>query len=501
LSWAVGYTSTQNILSSFVPTRATVISSHVDDSDPQDKTASVDVGFTTKSGRIVRTTIQPDPNQFDGALRGQKLPILYDPAAPSDAAYSGPGGDSAYPNLHGWEWPAYYGAAAWLSLALVLFSTGASRFIGITRAALTSVTTPVRLKKTSFEVVVTDQLPDSYGLEWRVLPGQADIADEARILGKPEAGRWLIVRLDNDRLIWPASKAQPLLASAILRRPVVPSGPVGTVHLLLAGYAQMVELLGKLPIVMRQPPGVGINWWIIGALRPVVKSLLTIHLRRRLMALASALLWAASLCDDEPNHQSRRSLVEASNECRAFAETLPRRSLLAVLVTVAATSITIIGPFLLLPHIQFSGQVLGQYALPVLIGVLIFGVAPMLIFFRSVQCKRALFNPASANFNRPLTEPEAGVTADWNVYELERAAFAAVGVPEPNEWEAGRPIRWLVGFFYLAAISIPIGYVAPLITLAILGTSIVVFAIVKTYQWQHRVRTLQGSRDNSRAAP
>ena len=37
------------------------------------------------------------------------------------------------------------------------------------------------------------------------------------------------------RLVWPASKAQPLLTSAALRLPLVQPGRIGSVHLLLAG--------------------------------------------------------------------------------------------------------------------------------------------------------------------------------------------------------------------------------------------------------------------------
>ena len=43
----------------------------------------------------------------------------------------------------------------------------------------------------------------------------------------------------------------------------------------------------------------------------------------------------------------RRILAEASDECRAFAQTLPRCGLLAVLAAIAATVLTIISSFLL----------------------------------------------------------------------------------------------------------------------------------------------------------
>jgi hypothetical protein len=343
-----------------------------------------------------------------------------------------------------------------------------------------------------------DQLPNSYSLEWRLLQHQPDAAGDVRILGQPAAGGWLVVRLDDGRFVWPASKAQPVLASAALRLPVVQPGRVGSVHLLLAGYAQIVDLLSTLPVVVSRPPGSNTDWWWLGALRPVVKTLVSLHMRRRLAALSSALLRAALLCDDEPDSQSRRILAGASAECRAFAGTLPRRGLLAVLATIAATSLSIVSPFLLLPHIQLTGRVVSQYVPPVLAGVLIFGVAPLLMFFRSVRYKRALFNPPSGSSDRSVIKSAANINTNWDVYALERVAFAAVAVPEQREWESRQTARWLIGTIYLAAIAIPIGYAMPLPTLIILGASAALFAIVKNYRWQRRVHALPASLDQSK---
>src|SRR5215469_14877400 len=87
---------------------------------------------------------------------------------------------------------------------------------------------------------------------------------------------------------WPASRA-----ISGLKLPVVQPGPAGSVHLLLAGYAQVVHLLALMPPVIRRPPGPETDWWVLGALRPVVKTLVTQHLRRRLAALSGALQRAA----------------------------------------------------------------------------------------------------------------------------------------------------------------------------------------------------------------
>ena len=482
---------------------ATVISSR-NNGDPQDLQIWVDVWFRTKSDRIVRATIQPYPYGLGKISRGEKLPIRYNTTAPSQAAYNGPGGDDGgYFDAGALEGPAYFGAAAWLSLAVALLLTGLSRFIGITRAALTSVATPVRLR-TSGELVYADQLTDCCSLEWRVLPGQPDISGDVRILGEPAPGRWLIVRLDDGRLVWPGSSAYPMLASAAWRLPVVQSGCVGSVHLLLAGYAQIVDLMGTLPVVIRRRPESKADWWSLGALRPVTRALVTIHARRRLAALSGGLLRAALLCD-ESNSQARRILAETSEECRTFARALPRRSIVAALAAIAATSLSILSPFLLMPHIELRGRVISKDVPLLLVGVLIFGVAPLLIFFRSVRWKRALFNPPSASTGPAIIGDAANGNPNWDVYELERAAFTAVAVPVPSEWESWKLIRWLVVAIYVAAIVIPFAFGAYVIfpfgrldgtfVFPCLGAWVALFSLVKTYKWQRRMRTLQATLD------
>jgi hypothetical protein len=179
-------------------------------------------------------------------------------------------------------------------------------------------------------------------------------------------------------------------------------------------------------------------------------------------------------------------------------------------------SISILSPFLLLPHLPLSGRVVSQYIPPVLVGVLIFGVAPLLMFFRAVRYKRALFNPPSPNSGRPdiyagvLTryitrymnelKSATNVNTDWDVYKLERKAFATVAVPEQREWESRQTILWLIGAIYLAAIAIPLGYAFPMPTLILLGASAALFAVVKTYRWQRRVHALQASRGPAQAS-
>jgi hypothetical protein len=248
---------------------------------------------------------------------------------------------------------------------------------------------------------------------------------------------------------------------------------------------------GAEPLGRRQPE-TQTEWWALGALRPVVKALVNVHLRRRLATLGSALLRAALLCDDEPESQSRRMFSDASSECRAFAATLSRRSLLAVLATFAATVLSIVSPFLLLPHIPLNGRAIGLWVLLVLIvTIIVFGWAPMNVFFHSVRWKKALFNPASDTSGEPISKPAANVNVDVDVYKLERAAFAAAKLPEPHEWE------WraesLVSIIYPAAIvilllSIVVPWRGATSIVALVG----LFYVVRmSFRWHRRVRARQ----------
>ena len=165
--------------------------------------------------------------------------------------------------------------------------------------------------------------------------------------------------------------------------------------------------------------------------------------------------------------------TEASDECRAFAETLPRRRLLHRSGGTGhhtATSLTIVSPFLLLPHVLVSWHALLAVVRADLHtrAYLRSGTAVDIIFL-SVRCKQALFKTDPGNPDKPVTESIANVKRDWDVYELERAAFTAVAVPQPSEWETRQPIRWLIGAIYFAAIAILPATSSPWPTLIILG--------------------------------
>jgi hypothetical protein len=446
------------------------------------------VRFRTTTGHVVRTTIDP----YNATLvREQEVPVHYDPASPARAEYAGPGGDDNYADV-----VFDYAAAAVVALvAAALLACGAARLTGIIRAA---VATPVRpeLIQAPGEYRMRAEHPQGgYSLEWRVLWFQPDTTGELRLHGTLAAGQWLVIRRADDRLIWPASKAQPVLDSAAPELPVVRPGPAGSARLLLAGYAQVIGLLATLPTVIHRPPEPGANWWRIGALRPVVETLVTVHLRRRLAVLGSALLRAALVCDDDPASPSRRELAEASSECLALAGTLPRRGWLAVLVTAIATALSIVGPFLPLPHIPFSPHAISQHVVQLLFSVLVFGIAPLLVYFRSVQCKRALLSPASASTSQPADEQAALPGAGWDVYKLEHDAFTAVAVPEPAEWESGEVIPLLVSVIYYTAIVYYFTGHHFIPTIIVLGATVALVLIIAAATWLHGVLTRQGPQE------
>jgi hypothetical protein len=481
---------------------ATVISEHADNSDPEDKTLSVDVRFADKAGTTEQATIQPDPYTFAPVSRGQKIPILYDEDKPSRAVYDASNGD--YGDDEGlfdagqWKGPASLGAVLWFSLAATLLLAGAWRLVGTMRAALVPLTVPVHLR-TANGVVKADGADGIYALEWRVLPGQPELTGLVGILGGAAPGRWPVARLDTGRLVWPRSKAHPVPETAVLQLPEMGPEPLAPVYLLLAGYAQLFDLLDALPAVILRPPEEHANWWVIGALRAVVRALVTLRARRQLKALSTTLLRSSLLCG-ESDARSRRSLARAAEECRTLADGLPQRSLIAAVTTIAATALSIISPFLLIPHVDLTSWDVTR-GLPLLLSFLVvfFGFLPLTIWFRSIRWKQALFNPPApipARAGRPTAEQKSA----WDVYALERAAFAQVGLQAPGKGESPRTIRRLVTTLYIVAAvtpftaglqisAFPLGTLRGTLIFPVLGIWLVSFCGAKVFQWQRRVRT------------
>jgi hypothetical protein len=475
-----------------VPATASVVRSWTVN-DQGDSEPYAYVRFKTRSGKIVHTTIEP--NTEIAPPLGARIPILYNRVKPHEAGYAGPGGDSVYGQGALFSGPpAFFFAAVSFAGALVLLTAGIWRLMGIIRTDVSGSGFPVRLR-ISRQVARAAGVAAGHDLEWRLMdragnePGYPDGECDARILGRPAAGRMLIARLEDGQLFWPASRAQPVVAAGRLSLPSTRPGGAGSAQLLLAGYAQVVDVLGVLPVVIRRPPGAGAQWWgWFGALRPMVKTLITLHVRRRLSELGGALLRASLMCDSGSG--PRRELAQASEECLALARTLPRRNLLAVLATVTATVITIVSPFLLLPHIPLSSQTI-YVMLPAVAGALIFGTAPLYMFFQSIRYKRLLFKPAPADAARPAADHAASAGEDWDVYELERAAFTAVGVPQPAEWESRRAVRWLIGAVYALPVAIGFGIALPMPTLIVVGVAAACAAAWRSYRWLRAIHNLR----------
>jgi hypothetical protein len=490
---------------------AIVIRENVLDRDPDDKIISVDVQFADKAGTVVRATVMPYPYAFAPVSRGQKIPIIYNETQPKQAVYNGLGGDDRGLFDPGrWKGPAYFGAVVWFSLAAVLLLAGVLWLVGTMRAALVRVAVPARLR-TAGNVIRVDQADGMYALEWRVLPHQPELTGLVGILGGAAPGSWPIARLDTGQLVWPRSRAHPVPATAILRLPDMGPGPQASVHRLLAGYAQVFDLLDALPVVIRRSPEAEPAWWVIGAFRPVVRALVTAHARRRLTALSVALLRSSLLCG-ESDARSRRSLAGAAGQCRAFADSLPQRSLTAAVATIVATALSVISPFLLLPHAELTTWDLTR-GLPLLLSLLIvfFGFLPLTVFFRSNQWKQTLFNPPAPAPARD-GQPTIGRESTWDIYALERAAFTGAGLREPGKGESPETMRrWVTTLYVVAAVipfatglqitALPLGTLRGTLVFPALGIWLVLLCGKKVSQWRLMVRLMHSPPKLSEPAP
>jgi hypothetical protein len=463
---------------------------------------------------IRQATISPDPYTFAPVSRGQKVPILYDVEKPSRAVYNATNEDYGYDeglfSAGQWEGPAFLGAVVWFGLAATLLLAGAWRLIATMRAALVPLSVPVHLR-TADGVVRADRAGGMYALEWRVLPGQPELTGPVGILGGATGGRWPVARLNTGRLVWPRSKAHPVRETAVLQLPEMGSEPLASVYLLLAGYAQLFDLLDALPAVILRPPEERSSWWGIGALRAVVRALVTVRSRRRLKTLSTTLLRSSLLCG-ESDARSRQSLARAAEECRTFAAGLPQRSLIAAVTTITATALSIVSPFLLLPHVDLtSGPVVSL--LPLLLSglVVFFGFLPLTIWFRSVRWKQALFSPSAAVPAR-AGQPAAGHNSTWDVYALECSAFAQVGLRTPGKEESLTAMRRVVTALYIVAVvtpfvaglqisAFPLGTLRGTLVFLLLGIWLVLYCGAKVFEWRRIVRIRHGVLGLQAASP
>jgi hypothetical protein len=336
--------------------------------------------------------------------------------------------------------------------------------------------------QSSGRTVLAAHARDGRSLEWRVLRARRpwpSVAGAVHVRGTVAPGWWVVVRLADGRLIWPRTRVQSVVGTAVPKLPaavLAEHGVIGTVHRLFAGYVQTISLVPDLPLVIRRRPGPDRMWWKLGAPRMLVQVLLVMHQRRRLRAVASALVRAAVLSDARDGGRSRRRLVEASQECQALAGVLPRRGWLPVLATVGTVGLTLVGPLLPLARVSLLGHVITQHAVQIIVFSFVVGVLPLVVFFRSVRCKRALLGAFTAIPTRTAADEAAARQPDWDVYRLERDAFAAVHLPEPREWESRGWISWLVFAAYATVVGILVMYADPVI-----GAIVVVAALAALF--------------------
>ena len=253
-------------------------------------------------------------------------------------------------------------------------------------------------------------------------------------------------------------------------------------HQLLAGDVLTIRLVADLPLMVRRPPGPSRGWLRVGAPRPLVQALIVMQLRRRLTALASALVHQAMETSGKDGGRARSRLLTASKECQALAGSLPRRGWLAALAAIAATGLTIFSPFAPpMPHIP--KHITHQHVLQLILAGLAFGVVPTLMFFHAVSCKRALLSPATAMPRWVAAHEAPWLCADWDVYQLEKDAFASVVAAEPREWESWRWIPWLVCAVYVMAFGIPLIDSDPASAVIVMVAVIALYALAR---WRRR---------------
>ena len=465
----------------------------------------VTVVFTPRGRRVpVMATIEP--SNLGSVDRGQPLPVRYDPAHPGVAVYNGPGGDAVLSHA-GVDATTQSGirlnyafAVFLLAAAVIFFLMGVRRWFQVVHVAAQPGETEMHAmdgitRRVRFEGAIAG--PD---LEWRVLSGQPDVAGTVFVRGPVGSGRWHVVRLPDKRLIWPATRAQPVIGTGTPHVPNASASGLGVIDAnqrLLAAYAQVISQVDALPFLTRRSPGQreDSSWWWFGAPRPAVRSLVAAHVRRRLRMLAGALTRAAVLTKFDDNGPSRRTLNETSQECRALADTLPRRAWPAAVVTLIATVLTIYTAFFATPHINVSGTSVNLIAGSLFYIALILGATPVLVFSRSVQCKRALFSPSTLN-QKPLGSAPTAPNEEWDIYRFEREAFLQAHVSEPCEWEGQRWAHYLIPITYYGLVmAIPL-----LITRGLGSTIIVLGGLLLYYEiFKWGLKQLRGWR-NSLAA-
>ena len=347
---------------------------------------------------------------------------------------------------------AYAVAILLLAVGAYVFVSGVRRFLRVRRAARDLVGRTFNSPDIRGRRVRVKGGAGSPDLEWKVMAAGLPPVRSMSILGSPEPGNWLVVRLLDNRLIWPATRAQPVIGTGM---PSVPRAADADLDVeqahrrLLGAYVRIMSQAHALPFLVRVPPTRWESyWWWIGAPRPVIESFATAHIRSRLRALGDSHTQAAVLTELPDGDALRRTLRAAAQECQELAGTLRRPAWPALLASLVGFCVPLYVA-LFPPPIPWRRP---GIAVSLAISLALFAVAavPLVIFFRSMLCKRALFGTVISD--RPLqgTDP-----ADWDVYRFEREAFLRAGASEPVEWEGSPWVPWLVEGGYAFGVAIP----------------------------------------------
>lgn len=356
---------------------------------------------------------------------------------------------------------AYAVAFILLAIAAAAFVSGALRLVRVRRVvrdpAIRTVSPPMVMGR-RVRVRCGRGVPD---LEWKVLATRRPVSGPLAIHGALECGSWLVVRLSDHRLIWPAARAQPVIGTGMAPVPPIAVADLDVIaahRRLLGAYAHVISTVNALPFLVRIPlaeweP----SWWRLGAPRPVIGGLVAAHVRKRLRALGNAHIRAAALADGDA---ARRALREAGQECKELADTLHRSTWPAQLASFITFSVPVCLAFIPKPSPEIHLDTLEKGAVLVAgLTFLFFASAPLVMLFRSILCERTLFRPGErALFNkgtishRPATINES---RGWDICRFEREAFLRAATAEPRQWEERPYIPWLVVAGYGLGVAIP----------------------------------------------
>jgi hypothetical protein len=353
-------------------------------------------------------------------------------------------------------------AGVMLAVAVSALASGALRLARLRRAARQPAgQTAGRVTVRNGRVRV-QRGAGALDLEWKVLRFQRWPAGPATVHGPLASGGWLVVRVADRRLIWPATRAQPVIGTGTAPAPPTAGSEfaaVGAHRRLLAAYVQVINLLDTLPAHARVPlaeweP----SWWWIGAPRPLVGGLVAAHIRRRLRALGDAHVHAAVLTGPDDD-DARSALREAGQECRELADTLRSRTWPAVAASVLSFGVPLYLTFYPQHLPGISARNLTQAAEAVALAFFLLATVPLVMLFRSILYQRALFRPAQrALSSRGLVgsrPPVVSDPGDWDVYQFEREAFSRAGTSEPWQWEDRPYVPWLVAACYALGVAVP----------------------------------------------